>query len=164
MKLVCLMPCRNEDWIIGLSARAALMWCDHLVVLDHASTDDTQAIIYDLMGEYPGRIIYERVEGEWLEIAGMGLVRKEILENSRTGGKEAWAFGMGLERLAMILFKIPDIRYFWSEDPRFTDQFKDGKIETVHGSPRSSGGRSPHSTRRGARRHAPRCKHDCKPQ
>ena len=41
MKLICLMPARNEDWIIGLSARAALMWCDELIVMDHASTDRT---------------------------------------------------------------------------------------------------------------------------
>jgi phenylalanyl-tRNA synthetase alpha chain len=35
-----------------------------------------------------------------------------------------WAFGLGLERLAMPLFSIPDIRLFWSTDTRFTSQFK----------------------------------------
>lgn len=40
----------------------------------------------------------------------------------------AWAFGLGLERIAMVLFKIPDIRLFWSTDPRFLSQFTDGKI------------------------------------
>lgn len=34
-----------------------------------------------------------------------------------------WAFGLGLERLAMILYQIPDIRVFWSEDNGFTSQF-----------------------------------------
>ena len=39
------------------------------------------------------------------------------------------AFGLGLERLAMILFKITDIRLFWTEDSRFVNQFKEGTIK-----------------------------------
>jgi len=35
-----------------------------------------------------------------------------------------WAFGMGVERLAMAVYKVPDIRLFWSEDPRFLAQFR----------------------------------------
>ena len=34
-----------------------------------------------------------------------------------------WAFGLGLERISMILNSIPDIRLFWSTDPRFLSQF-----------------------------------------
>jgi phenylalanyl-tRNA synthetase alpha chain len=45
-------------------------------------------------------------------------------------GKIGWAFGLGLERIAMILFSIPDIRLFWSTDPRFLSQFTAGEITT----------------------------------
>ena len=38
--------------------------------------------------------------------------------------KIGWAFGLGLERLAMRLFQIPDIRLFWSKDSGFLNQFK----------------------------------------
>ena len=61
--------------------------------------------------------------GEWLEVLGCGVMQREILRNAgadaaaeRDGGgpRAAWAFGLGLERLAMVLFGIPDIRLFWS--------------------------------------------------
>lgn len=42
--------------------------------------------------------------------------------------RAGWAFGIGIERLAMVLFDVPDIRLFWSEDERLTSQFKDGQI------------------------------------
>jgi phenylalanyl-tRNA synthetase alpha chain len=42
--------------------------------------------------------------------------------------KMGWAVGLGLERIAMILFSIPDIRLFWSNDPRFISQFTESKL------------------------------------
>lgn len=62
-------------------------------------------------------------EGRWLEVLGCGVVRQELLASAGAGQKVGWAFGLGLERLAMILYGIPDIRLFWSEDTGFTHQF-----------------------------------------
>lgn len=50
------MPVRNEDWILGLSLRALLMWVDAVVVLDHCSKDNSRQVIADVMAEHPGRI------------------------------------------------------------------------------------------------------------
>jgi hypothetical protein len=50
------MAARNEDWILGLTARAALMWLDELVILDHASTDATCDIAAEVSREHPDRV------------------------------------------------------------------------------------------------------------
>lgn len=44
--------------------------------------------------------------------------------------KVGWAFGLGLERLAMVLFAVPDIRLFWSSDERFLSQFVKNGLAT----------------------------------
>ena len=64
---------------------------------------------------------------DWLEVVGSGLVHEQVLKNLNLDPKvyNGWAFGFGLERLAMVKMGIPDIRIFWSEDPRITSQFKD---------------------------------------
>ena len=80
-------------------------------------------------------------QGEWLEVLGCGVMQREILRNAAVdssgsegggggggGPRVAWAFGLGLERLAMVLFGIPDIRLFWSGDQRFLSQFKRGDL------------------------------------
>jgi phenylalanyl-tRNA synthetase alpha chain len=61
----------------------------------------------------------------WLEILGCGMVHPTVLAN---GGYDpsvysGFAFGMGPERIAMLKYKIEDIRYFWSNDLRFLEQF-----------------------------------------
>lgn len=58
---------------------------------------------------------------------GCGVVKQEVLINAEVPTQMGWAFGLGLERIAMLLFGIPDIRLFWSLDPRFLTQFADGK-------------------------------------
>ncbi|KAJ3397848.1 hypothetical protein HDU92_002520 [Lobulomyces angularis] len=66
--------------------------------------------------------------GKWLELCGCGVIQQEILNKTGNGDKVGWAFGLGLERIAMVLFNIPDIRLFWSQDERFLSQFKKGQI------------------------------------
>lgn len=69
-------------------------------------------------------------KGEWLECCGCGVVREQVLTNSGIKDKIGWAFGVGLDRIAMLLFGIPDIRLFWTLDERFKSQFSKGKITT----------------------------------
>lgn len=69
-----------------------------------------------------------KFQGQSLEILGAGTVHPDIMSDLGLGHKQAWAFGLGLERLAMVMFGIPDIRMFWSTDKRFLDQFTPGKI------------------------------------
>jgi hypothetical protein len=57
MKLIGLMPARNEGWVIGFSLRALLQWADAVVVLLHACEDDTAAIVDQIRVETGDRVI-----------------------------------------------------------------------------------------------------------
>ncbi|CAD7923076.1 unnamed protein product [Amoebophrya sp. A120] len=67
----------------------------------------------------------QSADDPWLEVLGCGILRPEVLAKGHVDVKRfsGWAFGFGLERLAMLLFQIPDIRLFWSHDERFLEQF-----------------------------------------
>ncbi len=73
----------------------------------------------------PGVDIYMKWQGRWLEVAGAGMVHRKVLEAVGYNPYEwqGFAFGFGLNRLAMIKYKIPDIRLFYSGDLRFIEQF-----------------------------------------
>ena len=69
--------------------------------------------------------IWDEERQQWMEILGCGMVDPAVLENvgydpSRFHG---YAFGMGVERIAMLKYKINDIRHFYSGDVRFMEQF-----------------------------------------
>jgi len=62
---------------------------------------------------------------EWLEIAGCGMVHPQVFENVGYDPEiwTGWAFGFGIERIAMIRYAITDIRLFYENDLRFLKQF-----------------------------------------
>jgi phenylalanyl-tRNA synthetase alpha chain len=65
-------------------------------------------------------------DGKWLEVLGSGVVKGSVLDKLGVDSSKynGWAFGFGIERLAMAKMNIPDIRIFWSTDKRITSQFK----------------------------------------
>ncbi|PSL44043.1 phenylalanyl-tRNA synthetase alpha subunit [Salsuginibacillus halophilus] len=62
----------------------------------------------------------------WIEVLGAGMVHPNVLEMSGFDPEEysGFAFGMGVERFAMLKYGIDDIRHFYTNDQRFLDQFK----------------------------------------
>jgi phenylalanyl-tRNA synthetase alpha chain len=64
----------------------------------------------------------------WLEIMGCGMVDPNVLKNCNIDHEKysGYAFGMGIERIAMLLYQIGDIRLFFENDVRFLSQFQSG--------------------------------------
>ncbi|MDP2655470.1 MAG: hypothetical protein Q8P17_02975 [bacterium] len=62
--------------------------------------------------------------GTWVEVLGAGVVKGSVLDNLGIDSTEwnGWAFGFGLERLAIISMELPDIRLLWSQDERVKKQ------------------------------------------
>lgn len=82
-KIIAIMPCRNSAWVLGLSARALLMWVDELHILCHACADRTYAIVCELEIEYGKRVVDLRIDsGIWQEMAH----RQLLLESARGSG------------------------------------------------------------------------------
>ena len=66
----------------------------------------------------------------WLEIMGCGMVDPNVLKNVKIDDDKysGYAFGMGIERIAMLLYQIDDIRLFYENDIRFLNQFRSSHI------------------------------------
>jgi phenylalanyl-tRNA synthetase alpha chain len=62
----------------------------------------------------------------WVEIAGSGMIDPNVLKNCNIDDEKytGFAFGMGIERIAMLMWEIDDLRLFTENDIRFLDQFK----------------------------------------
>ena len=69
--------------------------------------------------------IWDDKRHRWMEILGCGMVDPNVLENVGYDASKwnGYAFGMGVERMAMLKYKINDIRHFYNGDLRFLEQF-----------------------------------------
>jgi phenylalanyl-tRNA synthetase alpha chain len=64
----------------------------------------------------------------WVEIMGCGMVDPAVMTNCGIDAEvySGFAFGMGVERIAQLLYRVPDLRLYWENDVRFLEQFNDG--------------------------------------
>ncbi|MFT4516953.1 MAG: phenylalanyl-tRNA synthetase alpha chain [Gammaproteobacteria bacterium] len=67
-----------------------------------------------------------KFKGKWLEVLGCGMVHPNVLSNVKINTKQysGFAFGLGIERLAMLKYDIVDLRMFYENDISFLSQFK----------------------------------------
>lgn len=83
MRLVALIPIRSEAWICGLSIRAALMWNDNVVALNHASSDKTGEILDEIQQETDKLRVINEPDPTWAE---MGHRQRLLAEGRKIGG------------------------------------------------------------------------------
>jgi phenylalanyl-tRNA synthetase alpha chain len=69
------------------------------------------------------------INDKWVEVLGSGVVKGSVLDKLGVDSSKytGWAFGFGLERLAIVSMQLPDIRLLWSEDERVIKQLKLGQ-------------------------------------
>ena len=78
---------------------------------------------------HPSLEMEVEMNGKWVEVLGSGVVKGKVLENHGVDSSKwnGWAFGFGLERLAILSMELPDIRLLWSSDERVKKQLKLGQ-------------------------------------
>jgi glycosyltransferase involved in cell wall biosynthesis len=82
VKLVGIMPVRNEAWCLGFTLSVALKWCDAVVCCDHGSTDRSRAIMEELGDKTKRVTIREDRESDWNEMP----MRNMLLSEARIAG------------------------------------------------------------------------------
>lgn len=120
---------------------------DGLYLVEKAKTIITQEILKEVLGTTIKIIFWPDIEyrfhkdefpytresleaevfydGKWMEVLGAGVVQESVLGKLWIDSEKynGWAFGFWLERMAMLLKRVFDIRVFWSKDPRITSQW-----------------------------------------
>jgi phenylalanyl-tRNA synthetase alpha chain len=109
------------------------------------SLDDLRSILSEIVKTLFGEAVHYRflddtfpytdpslqveveINGQWIEILGGGMPKKSVLSKFGLEGYNGWAFGFGLERLAIIGMELPDIRLLWSTDERVKKQLHLGQ-------------------------------------
>ena len=74
----------------------------------------------------PSLQIEIEVNGQWIELNGGGMTKQSVFKKFGVEGYNAWAFGIGLDRAAIISMELPDIRLLWSTDERVKKQLHMG--------------------------------------
>ncbi len=84
-------------------------------------TEPSVEVDMRLVGEH----VPEKLRGRWIEMMGAGMVHPNVLKNAGVDPKkyQGFAFGMGLDRLALLRWSIDDVRLMHSADLRFVNQF-----------------------------------------
>lgn len=115
-----------------------------LMVGEHVSFADLKGVLHDFIRNFfeedlevrfrpsyfpftePSAEVDIRGESGWLEVLGSGMVHPQVLENVGIDSERytGFAFGMGVERLAMLRYGVNDLRLFFDNDLRFLEQFR----------------------------------------
>ena len=115
---------------------------EQVLRVDHF--DEVYFVVRDAHGktiagdlDFPTLQVPEKLKGRWIEIMGAGMVHPNVI---RAGGMDpdkvqGWAFGMGLDRIAMLKYGIPDLRAFFEADLRWLRHygFKALQVPTLAG-------------------------------
>ncbi len=75
----------------------------------------------------PSLQIEIEINGQWIELNGGGMTKESVFKKFGVEGYNAWAFGIGLDRAAIISMELPDIRLLWSDDERVKKQLHMGQ-------------------------------------
>jgi phenylalanyl-tRNA synthetase alpha chain len=75
----------------------------------------------------PSLQIEIEINGQWIELNGGGMTKESVFKKFGVEGYNAWAFGIGLDRAAIISMELPDIRLLWSTDERVKKQLHLGQ-------------------------------------
>ncbi len=111
-----------EDLQEALSAIAKSIFGEQVVFRFNLDTFPYTDPSLELELNVKGTAAEGPAKGEWLELLGGGMPKKSVLKKMGVEGYHGWAFGFGLERIAIASMALPDIRLLWSNDSRVMKQ------------------------------------------